>query len=55
MPYAAISVVANYAAGRGDSQHGISFEAIQDVLGDSMRHVRNLIESLAGCDDTCTA
>ena len=55
VPYAAISVVANYAAGRGDSQHGISFEAIQDVLGDSMRHVRNLIESLAGCDDTCTA
>ena len=55
VPYAAISVVANYAAGRGDSQHGISFEAIQNVLGDSMRHLRNLIESLAGCDDTCTA
>ena len=52
VPYAAVSVVANYAAGRGDSQHGISFDAIQDVLGESMQQVRNLIEHLSGCGDT---
>ena len=52
VPYAAISVVANYAAGRGDSLNGISFEAIQSVLGDSMQQVRSLIEHLSGCGDT---
>ncbi len=52
VPYAAVSVVANYAAGRGDSLHGISFDAIQDVLGESMQQVRNLIEHLSGCGDT---
>ncbi len=46
VPYAAISVVANYAAGRGDSREGISFDAIQDVLHKSMGHVRTIIERL---------
>ncbi len=46
VPYAAISVVANYAAGRGDSRDGISFESIQGVLHESMGHVRTIIEKM---------
>ena len=48
VPYAAISVVANYAAGRADSAQGISFEAIQGVLVESMGRVRTIIEKLVG-------
>ena len=32
LPYAAINLVGNYAAGRADSRHGISFDAIEQVL-----------------------
>ena len=46
LPYAAISVVANHAAGRADSRDGISFESIQSVLLESMGHVRAIIEEL---------
>lgn len=52
VPYAAISVVANFAAGRGDSRDGISFESIQEVLQESMGHVRILVEKMVGCSDT---
>ncbi len=52
IPYAAISVVSNFAAGRADSRDGISFESIQDVLHESMGHVRTLIEKMIGCGDT---
>ena len=51
LPYAAISVVSNYAAGRADSAAGISFAAIESVLIDSMGRVRTIIEKLAGCVD----
>ena len=51
LPYAAISVVSNYAAGRADSLEGISFESIQGVLVESMGRVRTIIEKLAGCVD----
>ena len=51
VPYAAISVVSNYAAGRADSAAGISFAAIESVLIDSMGRVRTIIEKLAGCVD----
>ncbi len=51
VPYAAISVVANYAAGRGDSRESISFESIQGVLHESMGHVRTIIEKMVGCGD----
>jgi len=55
VPYAAISVVANYAAGRADSRDGISFETIQGVLHESMGHVRTIIEKMVGCgDQTCS-
>ena len=51
VPYAAISVVSNYAAGRADSAAGISFAAIEGVLVESMGRVRTIIEKLAGCGD----
>ncbi len=51
IPYAAISVVANYAAGRAASRDGISFESIQGVLHESMGHVRTLIEKMVGSSD----
>jgi len=55
VPYAAISVVANYAAGRADSRDGISFEAIETVLHESMGHVRLIIEKMVGRgDQTCS-
>jgi 5'-methylthioadenosine phosphorylase len=47
VPYAAIIVVANYAAGRGDSQHGIQFDAINAVLEQTMGRVRSVLETVA--------
>ena len=49
VPYAAINVIANYGAGRADSKDGISFEAIESVLRESMDRVRIIIDRLAGC------
>jgi 5'-deoxy-5'-methylthioadenosine phosphorylase len=46
VPYAAISVVANYAAGRADSRDGISFASIETVLVESMGQVRAIIEKM---------
>lgn len=51
VPYAAISVVANYAAGRVDSRDGISFALIQGVLHESMVHVRTIIEKMVSSGD----
>jgi 5'-methylthioadenosine phosphorylase len=51
VPYAAISVVANYAAGRADSRDGISFALIQGVLHESMVHVRTIIEKMVSSGD----
>ena len=51
VPYAAINLVSNYAAGRADSRDGISFEAIEGVLHESMEHVRSIIEKLIGCSE----
>jgi 5'-methylthioadenosine phosphorylase len=51
VPYAAINVVANYAAGRADSREGVSFEAIQGVLQKSMGHVRAIIERMVSSND----
>lgn len=45
-PYAAICVVANWAAGRGDSASAISFERIEAVLQESLGQVRRVIEHL---------
>lgn len=48
--YAAICVVANFAAGRGDSSAGISLERIDTVLSAAMIRVRRIIETLAGSE-----
>ena len=46
LSYATIAVVANYAAGCGDSEHQIALERIQDVLQQAMMRVRKIIEHL---------
>lgn len=49
--YAAIGVVANYAAGRGSSAHRISYEEIDAVLAVAMGRVRNVLEHLVELDE----
>ena len=49
IPYAAINVVANYAAGRADSSERICFDRIETVLHDAMGRVRKVLDHL------CTA
>jgi 5'-methylthioadenosine phosphorylase len=44
LDYAAIAVVANYAAGRGDSSQAVSLDRIQVVLEEAMGRVRRIIE-----------
>ncbi len=44
--YAAITVVANHAAGRGDSSEKIELDAIYKVLEDGMANVRHILEGL---------
>lgn len=46
LEYAALAVVANYAAGRGNSEHAIPLEGIEAVLAESMGRVRRIIEKL---------
>ena len=46
LEYAALAVVANYAAGRSESAHGISLRDIETVLEQAMGRVRNIIEKL---------
>jgi len=44
--YAAIAVVANHAAGRGDSAHAISLERIESVVGAAMARVLRILAQL---------
>ncbi len=53
IPYAAINVVANHAAGRGSSKDGIHFESLEPVLQEAMGRVKVVIERLVGCQDHC--
>ena len=48
LEYAALAVVANYAAGRGDSERAVALDKIQLVLDEGMGRVRRIIEKL--CD-----
>lgn len=48
--YAAIAVVANYAAGRGTSKHGIQFGGVDTVLCPAMEEVRLILEQLVAVD-----
>ncbi len=54
LPYAAISVVANHAAGRGTSAHGIQFESLEQVLQTAMGQVRAVIERLVADTNGCS-
>ena len=44
LPYAAVAVVANYAAGRADSESGVHLDAIHLILKDALGQVRGVIE-----------
>ncbi|HQR02584.1 MAG: S-methyl-5'-thioinosine phosphorylase [Proteobacteria bacterium] len=46
IPYAALCVVANWAAGRGDSGDAIHFSDIEAVLQEAMGRARNVIGGL---------
>jgi 5'-methylthioinosine phosphorylase len=43
LPYAALAVVANHAAGRGDSAESISMEALGRVMDAAMTRVRRIL------------
>jgi 5'-methylthioadenosine phosphorylase len=47
LPYVAICVVVNHAAGRGDSASSISMEGIAAVLETGMANVRRLLDHVA--------
>ena len=49
LEYAPIAVVANYAAGRGDSQRAVPLDRIEAVLAEAMGRVRRIIDKL--CED----
>lgn len=49
--YATIAVVANYAAGRGNSKHGIQFNEVDAVLCPAMEEVRLVLEQLVAIDN----
>lgn len=46
IPYAAINVVVNSAAGRASSAQGIQFDSIEQVLQEAMVRVRKVLEHL---------
>lgn len=50
LPYAAIAVVANHAAGRGGSAEAISMQDIELILETGMQNVRLMIEQMVGID-----
>lgn len=50
MSYAAIAVVVNHAAGRGNSRDGVHIEAVSAVAQPAMACVRNVLECLVGFD-----
>jgi 5'-methylthioadenosine phosphorylase len=47
LEYAAIAVVANHAAGRGDSAQAVSLERIEAVLDEAMDRVRRILAQFA--------
>jgi 5'-methylthioadenosine phosphorylase len=46
LPYAAINVVANHAAGREASAQNVNFESVEQVLQEAMLRVRNVLTHL---------
>lgn len=51
LPYAAINVVANAAAGRRESREGIVFEDLEGVLHGAMGRVKQIIEQVVCMPD----
>lgn len=51
MNYATIAVVANHAAGRGDSRQGIDMEALNATAERAMERVRAILECVVNCHD----
>jgi len=49
--YAIIAVVANYAAGRGDSVNGISVESVNATANAAMERVRSILEFVVNDGD----
>jgi len=49
--YATIAVVANYAAGRGDSLQGINMEGLNTAAENAMGKVRAILECVVNCND----
>jgi 5'-methylthioadenosine phosphorylase len=52
LPYAAIAVVVNHAAGRRDSASAVSMEGIARVLETAMDRVRALLEHVVPLVET---
>jgi 5'-methylthioadenosine phosphorylase len=50
LDYAAIAVVANFAAGRGDSAAGINMESVNTTASAVMERVRSILECVVNCD-----
>jgi 5'-methylthioadenosine phosphorylase len=46
LPYAALAVVVNHAAGRGESADGVHLDQINAILKSAMGRVRGLLERL---------
>ena len=46
LEYATIAVVANYAAGRGDSAHAVPLDKIGAILEEAMGRVRRIVEKV---------
>lgn len=46
LPYAALNVVSNWAAGRADSSHEIHFEDIEKTLVEAMSRVKRVLEHI---------
>lgn len=49
--YASLAVVANWAAGKGDSMHQISMAEIREVLNGAMQKVRRVLQAYV--EDAC--
>lgn len=50
LSYAAIAVVVNHAAGRGDSRDGIHIDKVGSVAQPALARVRKVLELLVECD-----
>jgi len=51
LKYATMAVVANYAAGRGDSKYGINMEQVNATASATMDQVRSILECVVNCSE----